>query len=192
MSINVNTLAPPPSLATQVATQCLSNLAQSSKKEVVIDDSNNLGYKTQIRGWGEISLNGNTIPTNLTQNTSIIFTNINFIFNVNNSVSFTMSSPGRLQYNGILSCPFYISANVSCLSGSGNNQICVLYICINGTQLTQSKSQQTISNGIPQNANLQGITTLNTNDYIEVNLSNISANNPVTITDIDIVAIALN
>ena len=98
MSINVNTLPPPPTVSAQIVTASNGNLQQAFTRHVV-HDGTTLAYKNHVRAFGEIYVFGNTTATPIaTVNTNYQFTQGVYIVNPL-TVNFDASGNG-LRYLG--------------------------------------------------------------------------------------------
>lgn len=188
MSINVNTLAPPPTVSAQIVSSSNGNLQQAFKRHVV-HDGTNLGYKNHIRAFGEIYVFGNTASTPIpTVNTNYQFTQGVYIVNPL-SVDFDASGNG-IRYLGEAGV-FFVHANLNAISGA-NSQQCSFYLAKNGTIFNNTKCSQAVESSKVQNGISSGIMSLTTNDIITLYMANNSAGNSITITDLSFEVFALN
>ena len=116
MSINVNTLAVPPTVTAQIVTSSNGNLQQAFTK-LVVHDGVNLGYKSHVRGFAEAYVFGNAAATPVAvTNTIYQFTQGTYTLNPV-SVNFDVKTNG-LRYIGASTGVFYIN-------NTANNNITV-------------------------------------------------------------------
>ena len=189
MSVNVNVLAVPPSVSSQIVTASNANLQQAFTK-LVVHDGTNLGYKVHVIGHAESYVFGNTTATPITViNTNVQFTQATQTLNPL-SVNFDISGNG-LRYIGTGNGTFFVHINLNAISGAGAQQ-CSFYTAKNGTILSNSKCSQKIDSGAGQNGVSSTIVSLTTNDIITLWMANNTATNSITITDVSFEAFALN
>jgi hypothetical protein len=92
----------------------------------------------------------------------------------------------RLTYVGAFIGYFKVSAFMSVTSG--NNNVIAFRVAKNGTTIAQSTSKSTTSGaGRSENIKLSDIVELNTNDYIEVFVTNTSGTNVVTVESLNLI-----
>lgn len=97
----------------------------------------------------------------------------------------------RATYDGSLSGYFKVTALLSC--SSGNNHILEARIAKNATTTASSQSRFTTSgSGAFDNMKVQDIVLLNTNDYIEIFITNTSATTSVLVTELNVIIERLN
>ena len=188
MSININTLAPPPTVSAQIVTASNGNLQQAFTRHVV-HDGTTLGYKNHVRAFGEIYVFGNTTSTPIaTVNTNYQFTQGVYIVNPL-SVNFDASANG-LRYLGEAGV-FFVHANLNAVSGATGQQ-CSFYLARNGTIFNNTKCSQSVDTSRGQNGICSGVMSLTTNDIVTLLMANNSAANSITITDLSFEVFALN
>ena len=188
MSINVNTLAPPPTVSAQIVSASNGNLQQSFTRHIV-HDGTTLGYKNHVRAFGEIYVFGNATATPIANvNTNYQFTQGVYIVNPL-SINFDASGNG-IRYLGE-SGVFFIHANLNAISGATGQQ-CSFFLAKNGTIFNNTKCSQSVDSTRGQNGISSGIMTLTTNDIITLWMANNSASNSITITDLSFEVFALN
>jgi hypothetical protein len=193
MSVNITTLPPLPTVSQQVITQALTNLSNSATKDLVIDNSNNLGYRTNntSKSYGHIYLYNNNVATVISAiNTPVVFNSTSFILNPI-SLNFEMSANGRLKYIGTATSQFFIEITAD-VSGGNNNQQTTTNLLLNGTTINTTAIKQTVSNLLAQNGVMSTILNLNTNDYIEISISNNTSANYLTIVNCNIICFSIN
>jgi hypothetical protein len=194
MSVNITTLPPLPTVSQQIITQALTNLSNSATKDLVIDSSNNLGYRTNntSKSYGHIYLYNNNIATVISAtNTPVVFNSTSFILNPI-SLNFEMSANGRLKYVGITTSQFFIEITADIQGGSNPQQQTTTNLLLNGTTINTTAIKQTVGNGLAQNGVMSTIVNLNTNDYIEISLSNNTSTNNLTIVNCNIICFSIN
>lgn len=104
--------------------------------------------------------------------------------------SFTHSN-NRLTYTGTATKIFHMGASVNILSSDGADIKWSIGISKNGTHLTGSRSVlNTASNTSYYSAAIQKFTTLATNDYVEIFVQNNTGTQNLTISDLNLFAIA--
>ena len=188
MSINVNTLAPPPTVSAQIVSASNGNLQQAFTRHIV-HDGTTLGYKNHVRAFGEIYVFGNATPTPITTvNTNKEFTQGVYIVNPL-TVNFDASGNG-IRYLGEAGV-FFVHANLNAISGAAGQQ-CSFYLAKNGTIFNNTKCSQAVESTKGQNGISSGIMSLTTNDIITLWMANNTANNSITITDLSFEVFALN
>ena len=188
MSINVNTLAPPPTASAQIVSSSNGNLQQAFTRHIV-HDGTTLGYKNHVRAFGEIYVFGNATPTPITTvNTNKEFTQGVYIVNPL-TVNFDASGNG-IRYLGEAGV-FFVHANLNAISGAAGQQ-CSFYLAKNGTIFNNTKCSQAVESTKGQNGISSGIMSLTTNDIITLWMANNTANNSITITDLSFEVFALN
>lgn len=89
---------------------------------------------------------------------------------------------GRLTYNEEKPVSLPITASVTAIPVSGSNQAISIYIALNGSVITASRMQATITSTAAQNITATWQLTFEEGDYIEVFVQNETATNNVTIT----------
>ena len=176
MSINVNTITPPPTVLQQVATAINAVNNETPTRDVVLDPSNLLlGYKTVNKSFGGIFVNGNTTSTVITaastmylfQNSGLQLNTLSSNFSLTAGASPALSS--RLTYNGSASCPFKISCNVTYLCAGANTQNVSCALFQNGVLIPSSKqSSNTANANLSKSLTMDVIVSMVTNDYVEL------------------------
>ena len=196
MSINVTTIAPPPSVLQQVVTSVNATNNEAATKDVVLDPSGLLlAYKTVNKSFGSVYFNNNaTSSVVATASTFVLLSNSSYTLNVvSNNFSLTGVPSSRLTYNGSSSVVFKVSCNASFLCAGANNQNISLQLSQNGVLIPNSKSSSSTQNAnMPRCASMDTIVSLAPSDYIELQLTNTTAANNVTVTDVNINAYSLH
>ena len=195
MSINVTTIAPPPSVLQQVVTSINATNNEVPTKIVVLDPTGLLlSYKTVNKSFGSVYFNGNVTSTVVAvASTFVLLSNSSYTLNVlSSNFALTGVPSSRLTYNGLSSAVFKLSCSVSYLCAGANNQNVVLQLSQNGVLIPHSKASSSTQNAnMPRNAVLESLVSLSLNDYIEVQLTNTTAANNVTVIDIVLSAVSL-
>lgn len=96
-----------------------------------------------------------------------------------------IDSVNRIYYDGIGPRVFHITIQSS-LSAPNNNTV-GLHIGINGTVTPINAHLTTNGAGRVENSFLQIVIQLNTGDYVEIFVDNVTATNPVTLSDATII-----
>lgn len=97
----------------------------------------------------------------------------------------------RATFTGAITRTFKVTATLSCTSGN-NNQIGV-YIAKNNSVADETESYITTNgSGRAEQAKVQGIFELATDDYIEIFVENSTAASNITVTDMSVIVEALN
>lgn len=97
----------------------------------------------------------------------------------------------RLTYVGVLIGYFRISGVVTFTSG--NNNVIALRVAKNGGTIVQSESESTANGtGRSENIKFQDIVELNTNDYIEIWVTNKTGTMDVTVENLNLICERLN
>ena len=92
---------------------------------------------------------------------------------VENQVSqFTTTSAGRATYQGEKALPAPIDVSAGLISSGGGSIDVTLYLALNGTVISASGVQNSISGSDAQTVSIPWQTTLNEDDYIEVFVEN--------------------
>ena len=196
MSINVTVLPPPPSVLQQVVTSINATNNEAATKEVVLDPTGLLlGYKTKNKSFGSVYFNNNSTSSVVaTANTYVLLSNTSYTLNVlSSNFSLTGAPSSRLTYNGSSSAVFKVSCNSSYLCAGANNQNISLQLSQNGVLIPNSKASSSTQNALmPRCASMDTIVTMAPSDYIELQLTNTTAANNVTVTDVNINAYSLH
>ena len=200
MSISVNSIAPPPTVLQQVATAINAVNNETPTRDVVLDPSNLLlGYKTVNKSFGGIFVNGNTTSTVITaastmylfQNSGLQLNTLSSNFSLSAGASPALSS--RLTYNGSASCPFKISCNVTYLCAGANQQNVACALFQNGVLIPSSKqSSNTVNANFSKSLTMDVIVSMAPNDYVELYLSNTTASNNITCSDVNMTVVSLH
>ena len=190
MSINVNSIALPPTVPQQVVTavQALDN--ETATRQLVLDPTSLLlAYKTINKSFGNITFNSNAVSTPITtMNTLVLVQNAAFALNPL-ALAFTLTagasqSSSRLTYNGTSACPMRISCSCNVIVAGSNNQSVTTALFLNGVAISNAVGKCWIqTNNQSQNNCMSAMVTMNPNDYVELFVSNATANNNVTVTD---------
>ena len=192
MSILVTTIPQPPSILTQVVTAINATDNENATRDVVLDPTNLLlAYKLINKSYGSIHFNNNAVPTVIgTTGTFVVVSNSSYALNPLSS-NFSLTSAGgaslssRLTYNGTSAAVFMLSCCVTFLCAGSNNQSITTQLSLNGVLITVAKSASLTSNAnTPRNNKMEAIVTVNPNDYVELQLTNTTAVNNVTVTDV--------
>ena len=198
MSINVNTIAPPPSVTQQVVTAVLAADNETATRSVVLDSTGLLlAYKTINKSFGNISFNGSAVATTMTTaNTFVLVQNTAYIIN-SLALGFSLTagttqSSSRLTYNGTSACPVRVSCSCNVVVAGSNNQSGTTTLFLNGVAITNATAKSWMQTaGFSQNNAMTAMISMNPNDYVELFVANATANNNVTVTDCTIDAQSL-
>ncbi len=199
MSINVNSIALPPTVTAQVVTAILASDNETATKQVVLDPTNLLlAYKTINKSFGNIYFNGSAVATPMsTANTFVLVQNTAFVLN-SLALNFSLTagatqSSSRLTYNGTSACPMRVSCSCNVVVSGSNNQSVTTTLFLNGVAITNATAKSWLQTaGFSQNNAMFAMVNLNPNDYIELFVANATANNNVTVTDLTIEAVSLH
>ena len=198
MSINVNTIALPPTVPAQIVSAILATNNETATKQAVLDSTGALlAYKTINKSFGNIYFNGSVVATTITTaNTMVLVQNTAFVLNplaLNFSLTAgTSQSSSRLTYNGTSGNPFRISCTCNVVVAGSNNQSVSTQLFLNGVAIPNAFGKCFIqTNSQSQNNAMIAMVSLNNNDYIEMYVANGTANNNVTVTDLTIDAASL-
>lgn len=104
---------------------------------------------------------------------------------------FNLATTNRAVYTGASGASFRVVAFAS--MQSGNNQNLRLRVAINGTTLVDSTARfVTSGSGAASNIGTQALVTLNPNDFVEIFVTNDTAANNITVTDLNVTVTRLN
>lgn len=104
---------------------------------------------------------------------------------------FDLSTSNRAVYTGASSSNFRIVAFASMTSG--NNQTIRMRVAVNGITLVDSTARfQTTGSGEASSIGVQTLATLNPSDYIELFITNDTAVNNITVTELNLTVTRLN
>ncbi len=198
MSINVNTIAPPPTVTQQVVTAVLTTDNETATRSVVLDSTGLLlAYKTINKSFGNISFNGSAVVTTMTTaNTFVLVQNTAYVIN-SLALGFSLTagasqSSSRLTYNGTSVCPVRVSCSCNVVVAGSNNQSVTTTLFLNGVSITNATAKSWMQTaGFSQNNSMVAMINMNPNDYVELFVANATANNNVTVTDCTIDAVSL-
>lgn len=103
---------------------------------------------------------------------------------------FTLTD-NKAVYTGALTGYFKVTAVIT--ATSGNNQLLKFRVAFNGTTQSDSESKITTSgSGRSENIKVQDIVSMVTGDYIEIFVTNSTAANNVTVSDLNVIIERLN
>ena len=198
MSINVNTIALPPTVHQQVVSAVLASNNETASRSVVLDPTSLLlAYKTINKSFGNISFNGSAVATTMTTaNTFVLVQNTAYVINPL-ALAFSLTagasqSSSRLTYNGTSACPVRVSCSCNVVVAGSNNQSVTTTLFLNGVAITNATAKSWMQTaGFSQNNAMTAMITMNPNDYVELFVANATANNNVTVTDCTIDAVSL-
>lgn len=94
---------------------------------------------------------------------------------------FSVSTSNRATHTGVKSSFFNVTGHASFTSG--NNNIIAFRIAVNGVTLADSTTKSTANGTRNENTPIVGVVYLNEDDYVELFVANLTATNPVTVTD---------
>jgi hypothetical protein len=95
-------------------------------------------------------------------------------------------SANRLTFDGQIGGAFKITAILSC--SSGNNQLLLTRVALNGTTVPQSESQiSTSGNGRSENIVVAAIISLAATDYIEIFVANSTSSTNITVSELNFI-----
>lgn len=107
------------------------------------------------------------------------------------SQKFTSPESNRLTYGGAITRDFRILASATCTAAANN--VIGLYIAKNDTPLSSSEQYITAnSGGRAEGGNVQTVVELATGDYVEFFVENDTAATNITVTDLSVIAEAIN
>lgn len=138
---------------------------------------------------GEVSMNGNTTVTALTNN---VWTKVAGTTSLSGGVyQFSNGAVNnRLVYTGTSMKMFHIACTLSVKSTNDAGMKAVLFK--NGVALTTGIVQTKMFGTDVQSTAIHVMTTLSTNDYLELYIMNISNNNDLTVTEMNMFAMGVS
>jgi len=199
MSINVNSIALPPTVVAQVVTAIQATDNETATRQAVIDPTGLLlAYKTINKSFGNIYFNNSSVATTIsTANTLVLVQNSAFVLN-SLALGFSLTagtsqSSSRLTYNGTSANPFRVSCTCNVMVAGSNNQSVTSALFLNGVAIPSAVGKSWIqTNNQAQNNAMVAMLTLNPNDYVEMYVANGTANNNVTVIDCTLDAVSLH
>ncbi len=199
MSINVNTIALPPTVHQQVVTAVLSSNNENATKQAVLDPTGLLlAYKNINKSFGSIGFSNNaTVTTITTANTFVLVQNSALLLNTL-SQNFALTAgatqaSSRLTYQGATTCNVRVTCTSNVFVAGSNNQNISIQLFLNGVAVPNTVGKSWLQTAPhPQNQSVTTLLTMNTNDYVELFVTNNTANNNVTVTDMTVDAVSLH
>lgn len=92
----------------------------------------------------------------------------------------------RLTFDGAIGGAFKISAIISC--SSGNNQLLLARVAVNGVTVAASESQiSTSGSGRSENLKVAAIVNLATTDYVEIFMANSTSANNIVVSELNFI-----
>ena len=92
----------------------------------------------------------------------------------------------KLTFDGQIGGAFKVSAIISC--SSGNNQLLLARVAVNGTTVTESESQITTSgSGRSENLKVAAIVNLAATNYIEIFMTNATSTNSIVVSELNFI-----
>ena len=85
---------------------------------------------------------------------------------------FTVSTAGRLTYDGIEDIDVSVTVVLNAEMVSGGSKTCSFYLAKNGSTIASTQMQNDLSNSVTSVTSVQGLVELSTDDYIEVFMAN--------------------
>ena len=135
-------------------------------------DNNKIG---DTRPIAMMSMNATATTTIATINTPVI---VNGVFSDAESSLYTISSAGRITYNGKRPQSSDVTASITFISSSGTNTF-EFYVAKNGTPITQSGISREVTSTVSGNISLVWDLPMIENDYIEIWVANTTGTNNV-------------
>lgn len=175
---------------------------------ITTDAPNGLLINTNIRAEGSITpagrlmipmgeinyfnTTGTTVSITTQSDGSTNMVLVNPTTTLNNDSLFDMSADGRLRYVGTTTRTFHIACTVSFDGAGSGTNVYVFGLAKSGTMVTQSKVLQSITAvGDIQSTALHVMTTLSTNQYLELYVGNLTDADDITIKTLTLFAVGM-
>ena len=148
---------------------------------------NNLAINNTLIG-AQGSCTGNVTGTTATTTAVAIALGTSFVDDVARNGNFTVSTGGRMTYNGLEKHNFYVDASIFAAATSGAAQQYVFYIAKNGTIITSSQAMREFTTSTPGTIAVKSLVSLTTADYIEIYVKKVTGTDTITANTISISA----
>ena len=163
-----------------------------SPKRINVGDLNNL-FQTTNAARGQVSVQGNTTPTDITTAGAFVEAGINGVLDTNTVVNFTATNDNRigLRYTGSNTRVFWFFGSYDGVAG--NNQMLAIRLAKNGTSIPETECRAFTGSNL-QEAKLvcSWMITLSTNDTVTLVLANPDHTTDITIKRARLVANAIS
>ncbi len=163
-----------------------------SPKRINVGDLNNL-FQTTNAARGQVSVQGNTTPTDIVTAGVFYEANINGVLDTTTVVNFVATNNNRigLQYTGSNTRIFWFYGSYDGVAG--NNQMLAIRLAKNGTSIPETECRAfTASNSQEAKLVTTWMITLSTNDIVSLVLANPDHTTDITIKRARLVANAIS
>jgi hypothetical protein len=168
----LNTTAQNPVIASLVAGDGISLTSTSNYVTVA---------STATQTYGQVTIHGNSTATTIaTASTPVLVAGTWTAGTVSN---FTATTGGRLTYTGTPDYTAGIVASVTLSPDTANNQTITVHIAKNGTVISEAKISRIVDAADSANVSLNYNVALETNDYVELYVSNDTSTDDVVVID---------
>ena len=132
------------------------------------------------------SCTGNVTGTSATTTPAIVALGTSFVDDAALNGNFTVSTAGRLTWNGLEAHTFFVDASLFGAATSGSAQQYIFYIAKNGTIITSSESLIELTTSTPASFEVKSIVTLAPTEYLEVYMKKVTGSDTFTADTISI------
>jgi hypothetical protein len=163
-----------------------------SPKRINVGDLNNL-FQTTNAARGQVSVQGNTTPTDIVTAGVFYEAGINGVLDTTTVVNFVATNNNRigLQYTGSDTRIFWFYGSADCTAG--NNQMLAIRLAKNGTSIPETECRaSTAGNSHEAKLVTTWMITLSTNDIVSLVLANPDHTTDITIKRARLVANAIS
>jgi len=163
-----------------------------SPKRINVGDLNNL-FQTTNAARGQVSVQGNTTPTDIVTAGVFYEAGINGVLDTTTVVNFVATNNNRigLQYTGSNTRIFWFYGSYD--GSAGNNQMLAIRLAKNGTSIPETECRAfTASNSQEAKLVSSWMITLSTNDIVSLVLANPDHTTDITIKRARLVANAIS
>ena len=127
------------------------------------------------------SCTGNATGTSATTTASVIALGTSFVDDATLNGNFTVTTGGRMTYDGLEKRFFFVDASIFAAATSGSAQQYLFYIAKNGTVITSSQSMREFTTSTPGSLEVKSLVSLNTGEYVEVYVKKVTGSDTMTV-----------
>ena len=155
-----------------------TGIIKSDLKWLFVSNSPNVQNSETI---GELYMIGNTVPTTFTG--AGVYTKVLGTTTAGENERFTMSTDNRLTYIGLETANLFISASLSMSKSTSTAQDLRAVLYLDGTSpITSTTASVNIKNNADLvSATVQGFISLNTNQFVELWIENLTSKTNITV-----------